>query len=100
VSGTGDVGTGEARAASVRSLLLVWSALLALAVLSWLAWREGLWERASEGALAIATAKAGLVAAYFMRLRTEGRSLRLLLLLLAAIVALLFGLTMLDVAWR
>jgi caa(3)-type oxidase subunit IV len=89
-----------ARPAPVRTLLLAWGALLGLAAASYLAWSAGLWERASGGALAIATAKAALVAVFFMRLGAESRALRWILLILPAIVLLLFGLTMLDVAWR
>jgi len=52
------------------------------------------------GALLIASAKAGLVIAFFMHLRYEGRLLRWVLFATLATLAIFIGFTFFDVLYR
>ena len=52
------------------------------------------------GALAIAALKAGLVIAFFMQMRYEGRLLRWLLFLALCTLAVFIGLTFFDLLYR
>jgi cytochrome c oxidase subunit 4 len=52
------------------------------------------------GSLAIASAKAGLVIAFFMHMRYEGRLLRWLLFVALLTLAIFIGLTFFDVLYR
>ena len=83
-----------------RTLLLVWVALVALALLSLAAsWAE-LGPYGPAVALFFATAKAVLVVYFFMGLRHEGAAFRLLFLVSFALVGLILGLTFLDIEYR
>ncbi len=52
------------------------------------------------GSVLIATVKAGLVLAYFMHLKYEGRFLKGLLALTLMVLTLLIGMTFVDVWYR
>lgn len=86
---------------ATRTYAIVWIALLALLAATLAIARLQLLARYSVlGSLLIATAKAGLVLAFFMHLKYEGRFLKGLLLLTLAALALFIGLTFADVWYR
>lgn len=76
------------------ALLLLLAAAIAVAKLRLLAQFSVL------GALAIASVKAGLVLAFFMHLKYEGRFLKGMLLLALSTLMLLVGMTFVDVWYR
>jgi len=76
------------------ALLLLLAATIAIAKLQLLARFSVL------GSLAIASVKAGLVLAFFMHLKYEGRFLKGMLALALAALTLLIGLTFVDVWYR
>ncbi|HEX7504052.1 MAG TPA: cytochrome C oxidase subunit IV family protein [Syntrophales bacterium] len=91
----------ETHIISTRTYAVVWLALLALLAATLAVARLQLLARYSVlGSLLIATAKAGLVLAFFMHLKYEGRFLKGLLLLTLAALALFIGLTFADVWYR
>ncbi len=82
------------------TLTAVWVGLLALTALTvWVALNAPgighVW-----GSLAIAAAKGGLVIAFFMHMRYEGRLLRWLLFVALVTLAIFIGLTFSDVLYR
>ncbi len=81
-------------AAVWAALLVLLAATIAVAKLQLLAQYSVL------GSLAIATAKAGLVLAFFMHLKYEGRFLKGLLVLALSALSLFIGLTFVDVWYR
>jgi cytochrome c oxidase subunit 4 len=86
---------------ATRTYAIVWIALLALLAATLAIARLQLLARYSVlGSLLIATAKAGLVLAFFMHLKYEGRFLKGLLLLTLSALALFIGLTFADVWYR
>jgi cytochrome c oxidase subunit 4 len=79
----------------------VWLALLVLlAVTIAVAKLRLLAQFSVLGALAIASIKAGLVLAFFMHLKYEGRFLKGILLLALSTLTLLIGMTFVDVWYR
>jgi len=85
---------------SYKKLVTVWLTLLTLTGLTvWVAHHNvgisHVW-----GSLAIACIKSGLVIAFFMHMKYEGRLLRWLLLLALATVAIFIGFTFFDVLYR
>ena len=91
----------EEPVASDGSYAAVWAALLVLLALTVAVARLNLLAQFSVlGALVIASIKAGLVLAFFMHLRGEGRFLKGMLLITVSALALLIGLTFADVWWR
>ncbi|MDA8429595.1 MAG: cytochrome C oxidase subunit IV family protein [Geobacteraceae bacterium] len=83
-----------------NTLIKVWLALLLLTALTvWVAHLNlaigHVW-----GSLAIACLKSGLVIAFFMHMRYEGRLLRWLLFLTLTTLAIYIGLTFFDVLYR
>jgi cytochrome c oxidase subunit IV len=81
-------------------LTAVWLALLALTVLTvWIS-RLDLGVNRVWGSLAIASAKAGLVIAFFMHMKYEGRLLRWLLFVALLTLAIFIGFTFFDVLYR
>jgi len=93
--------SGETRIIATRTYAVVWLALLALLAATLAVARLQLLARYSVlGSLLIATAKAGLVLAFFMHLKYEGRFLKGLLLLTLAALTLFIGLTFVDVWYR
>jgi cytochrome c oxidase subunit IV len=84
-----------------RTYAAVWIVLLALLAATLAVARLQLLARYSVlGSLLIATVKAGLVLAFFMHLKYEGRFLKGLLLLTLAALTLFIGLTFVDVWYR
>jgi cytochrome c oxidase subunit IV len=93
--------TAETHIIATRTYAVVWLALLALLAATLAVARLQLLARYSVlGSLLIATAKAGLVLAFFMHLKYEGRFLKGLLLLTLAALTLFIGLTFVDVWYR
>jgi cytochrome c oxidase subunit 4 len=85
---------------SYKKLVMVWLALLTLTGLTvWVAQHNvgigHVW-----GSLAIACIKSGLVVAFFMHMKYEGRLLRWLLFLALATLAIFIGFTFFDVLYR
>lgn len=76
------------------ALLLLLAGTIAVAKLRLLA------EFSVLGSLLIASAKAGLVLAFFMHLKYEGRFLKVMLTVAIAALTLLIGLTFVDVWLR
>lgn len=81
-------------------LAAVWLALLALTGLTVGVSRLQIGIGHVWGSLAIASAKAGLVIAFFMHMRYEGRLLRWLLFVALLTLAIFIGLTFFDVLYR
>ncbi len=81
-------------AAVWAALLILLAATIAVAKMQLLAQYSVL------GSLAIATAKAGLVLAFFMHLKYEKRFLKALLLLALSALTLFIGMTFVDVWYR
>ena len=84
-----------------RTYAAVWLVLLALLAATLAVSRLQVLARYSVlGSLLIATVKAGLVLAFFMHLKYEGRFLKGLLLLTLSALTLFIGLTFVDVWYR
>lgn len=81
-------------------LAAVWIALLCLTGLTVWVSRLDIGIGHVWGSLAIASAKAGLVIAYFMHMRYEGWLLRGLLFLALVTLAIFIGFTFFDVLYR
>lgn len=81
-------------------LAAVWLALLTLTALTVMVSRLDLGIGHVWGSLAIATLKGGLVIAFFMHMRYEGRLLRWLLFVALVTLAIFIGLTFSDVLYR
>jgi cytochrome c oxidase subunit IV len=91
----------ETRIVATRTYAVVWLALLALLAATLAVARMQLLARYSVlGSLLIATVKAGLVLAFFMHLKYEGRFLKGLLILTLSALSLFIGLTFVDVWYR
>jgi len=85
---------------SFRKLGAVWLALLALTALTVFVSRLDIGIGHVWGSLAIAAVKGGLVIAFFMHMRYEGRLLRWLLFLTLVTLAIFIGFTFFDVLYR
>lgn len=85
---------------SYRKLTIVWLTLLALTALTVWVSRLDLGVNRVWGALAIAALKGGLVIAFFMQMKYEGRLLRWLLFVALLTLAIFIGLTFFDVLYR
>jgi cytochrome c oxidase subunit 4 len=81
-------------------LTLVWLMLLCLTALTVWVSRLDLGINKVWGALAIASCKSGLVIAFFMHMRYEGRLLRILLFVALVTLAIFIGFTFFDVLYR
>ncbi len=93
-------GKPEHHVVSYGKLILVWLGLLALtAVTVWIS-RLELGVNRVWGALTIATCKSGLVIAFFMHMKYEGRLLRGILFLALVTLAIFIGLTFTDLLYR
>ena len=93
--------SGETRIIATRTYVVVWLVLLVLLAATLAVARLQLLARYSVlGSLLIATVKAGLVLAFFMHLKYEGRFLKGLLLLTLSALGLFIGLTLADVWYR
>jgi cytochrome c oxidase subunit IV len=93
-------GTTEQHIVSYGKLMAVWTGLLALTALTVWVSRHNLGIGHVWGSLAIAAVKAGLVIAFFMHMRYEGRLLRWLLFVALVTLAFFIGLTFFDVLYR
>jgi len=85
---------------SYGKLTTVWLALLVLTGLTVWVTRIELGGYKVLGALTIACLKSGLVIAFFMHMKYEGRLLRWLLFLALLTLAVFIGLTFFDVLYR
>jgi cytochrome c oxidase subunit 4 len=85
---------------SYAKLTLVWLILLALTALTVWVSRLDLGVNRVWGALAIAALKGGLVIAFFMQMKYEGRLLRWLLFVALLTLAIFIGFTFFDVLYR
>jgi len=85
---------------SYGKLTAVWASLLALTCLTVLITRIELGGYKVLGALTIACLKSGLVIAFFMHMKYEGRLLRWLLFLALLTLAIFIGFTFFDVLYR
>jgi cytochrome c oxidase subunit 4 len=93
--------SSEARIVPTGTYVAVWAALLALlAATIAVAKMQLLAQYSVLGSLLIATAKAGLVLAFFMHLKYEERFLKALLLLALSALTLFIGMTFVDVWYR
>jgi cytochrome c oxidase subunit 4 len=81
-------------------LTTVWLILLALTGLTIWVSRLDLGAYRIWGALAIASLKSGLVIAFFMHMKYEGKLLRWLLFVALLTLAIFIGLTFFDVLYR
>ena len=93
--------SAETRTIATRTYALVWLVLLVLLAATLAVSRLQLLARYSVlASLLIATVKAGLVLAFFMHLKYEGRFLKGLLLLTLSALTLFIGMTFVDVWYR
>ena len=91
----------EMHIVSSRIYAAVWLALLLLLAATLAVSRLQLLARYSVlGSLLIATVKAGLVLAFFMHLKYEGKFLKAILALTLAALMLFIGMTFVDVWYR
>jgi cytochrome c oxidase subunit 4 len=90
----------ERQIAGYRTLTVVWLILLILTALTVLVTRLGLGGWKVAAALAIASCKGGLVIAFFMQMRYEGRLLRWLLFVALVTLAIFIGFTFFDLLYR
>ena len=92
--------SSEHHIVSYGKLAAVWLTLLALTGLTVWVSRLDLGVNRVWGALAIASAKSGLVIAFFMHMKYEGRLLRWLLFVSLLTLAIFIGFTFFDVLYR
>jgi cytochrome c oxidase subunit IV len=92
--------TSESHIIGYGKLTAIWLLLLFLTALTVWVSRQDLGIGHVWGSLAIASAKAGLVIAFFMHMRYEGRLLRWLLFVALLTLAIFIGLTFFDVLYR
>jgi len=85
---------------SYGKLTAVWAGLLALTALTvWIS-RLDLGVNRVWGPLTIAACKGGLIIAFFMHMRYEGRLLRWVLFVALVTLAIFIGVTFFDVLYR
>ena len=92
--------THEQHAIGYGTLTAVWLALLVLTALTVWFSRLDLGVNRIWGTLTIASIKAGLVIAFFMHMRYEGRLLRWLLFTALVTLSIFIGFTFFDVLYR
>lgn len=85
---------------SYAKLVKVWLALLILTALTVLITRIEMGGSKVLGAMTIACLKSGLVIAFFMHMKYEGRLLRWLLFVALLTLAIFIGFTFFDVLYR
>jgi cytochrome c oxidase subunit IV len=90
----------EQQSISYGKLVAVWAGLLALTALTVWVSRLNLGVNRVWGSLTIASCKAGLIIAFFMHMRYEGRLLRWVLFATLITLAVFIGLTFFDVLYR
>jgi cytochrome c oxidase subunit 4 len=82
------------------TFIFVWIALIVLTAVTITVARLHLGNFSILAALAIATIKAGLVLWFFMHLKYEARLFKLLLLVPIVTLAVIIGITFIDVGYR
>jgi cytochrome c oxidase subunit 4 len=85
---------------SSKTFVAVWVALLTLTALTVTVARSNLGAFSTFTAIVIASIKAGLVLWFFMHLKYEKRLLKLLLLVPIITLAVIIGMTFIDVWYR
>ena len=90
----------EKHIVSTRTFVAVWLALLGLTAVTVTVAQQHLGAFSTLTAIAIASLKAGLVLWFFMHLKYEKRLLKLLLLVPIVTLAVIIGLTFIDVWYR
>jgi cytochrome c oxidase subunit 4 len=85
---------------STKTFVLVWAALLMLTAITVTVAKLNLGAFSIFTAVVIASIKAGLVLWFFMHLKYEKRLLKLLLLVPIVTLAVIIGLTFIDVLYR
>jgi cytochrome c oxidase subunit IV len=85
---------------STKTFVLVWAALLSLTAITVTVAKSDLGAFSTFTAIVIASIKAGLVLWFFMHLKYEKRLLKLLLLVPIITLAVIIGLTFIDVWYR
>ncbi len=85
---------------STKTFVLVWIALLILTAVTVTVAKLDLGAMSTLTAVVIASVKAGLVLWFFMHLKYEKRLLKLLLLVPIVTLAVIIGLTFVDVLYR
>lgn len=85
---------------STRTFVAVWIALLTLTAITVTVAKLDLGAFSTFTAIDIASVKAGLVLWFFMHLKYENRLLKLLLLVPIVTLAVIIGLTFVDVWYR
>ncbi|MCM2360001.1 MAG: cytochrome C oxidase subunit IV family protein [Geobacteraceae bacterium] len=93
-------GTSDQHIIGYGTLTRVWLGLLLLTALTVWVSRQELGIGQIWGSLAIASAKAGLVIAFFMHMRYEGRLLRWFLFVALLTLAIFIGFTFFDLSYR
>jgi len=86
--------------ASERGLVALWALLLALTALTIFVSRLNIGHWRAVCAITIATVKASIVLAVFMRLKDEDRAFKAMFGVALFTMATILGLTFLDVAFR
>lgn len=93
--------TSESNSSAARTYVTVWFLLLLLLAATIAVSRLQLFAQFSVlGSLVIASVKAGLVLAFFMHLKNEGRFLKIMLTLAVGALTLLIGLLFVDIWLR
>jgi len=85
---------------SYGKLTAVWAGLIALTALTVWVSQVNLGVNRVWGPLAIAACKGGLIIAFFMHMRYEGRLLRWVLFVTLVTLAIFIGVTFFDVLYR
>lgn len=85
---------------STKTFVLVWIALLILTAITVTVAKLDLGAFSTFTAIVIASVKAGVVLWFFMHLKYEKRLLKLLLLVPIVTLAVIIGLTFIDVGYR
>jgi len=93
-------GSNTEQVVSYGTLTAVWAGLLALTALTVWVSRLDLGVNRVWGPLAIAACKGGLIIAFFMHMRYEGRLLRWVLFVTLLTLAIFIGVTFFDVLYR
>jgi cytochrome c oxidase subunit 4 len=90
----------EMHIVSTKTFVSVWVVLLTLTAITVTVAKSDLGAFSTFTAIAIASIKAGLVLWYFMHLKYEKRLLKFLLLVPIVTLAVIIGLTFIDVWYR
>jgi len=102
--GWGEGHEGDSRrapaGASERGLVALWAALLALTALTIFVSRLDIGHWRAVCAITIASTKAALVVAIYMRLKDEDRAFKYMFCAALFTMAVILGLTFVDVAFR